>query len=173
MLSERERRIVWIGGAFVIFLLYLWLVLFPLIGYHHKMSLRIDRSWNTVQRIEGGLEKYVLEARPISSMIRRAAVAGQKSSARGQLEALVSQVLGKKVHLPSLSFEPVWEGKGVKLTRCLLRERASPYQVITLIQRIDYHYLPMRVVRWHLRQSGENTGDLEMEIYLMEAVKNQ
>jgi len=150
-------------------LLYLWLVLLPLIGYHQKLQRRIAHSWDGLQQLESSLGKYTSTVLPVRDLIRRATAAGRKASGRRQLETIVRQVWKGRDLVPSLSFETLWEGEGVTLKRCKLKGKASPDELFSLIQIIDHRYLPMRVARWDLKHTGEGSWDLDMEIYLLEA----
>lgn len=150
-------------------LLYLWLVLLPLIGYHQKLQRRIAHSWDGLQQLESSLGKYTSTVLPVRDLIRRATVTGRKASGRRQLETIIRQVWKGRDQVPSLSFETMWEGEGVALKRCLLKGKASPHEPLSLIQKIDHRYLPMHVTRWDLKHTGEGSGDLDMEIYLLEA----
>jgi hypothetical protein len=171
MLSEREKRWIWLGGLGAFCLLYLWLVLFPLWGYHQKMRLRVERSWGKLRRLTEELDMYVNKSGEIHTLIRRATMNGQKVPAEEQLKLLVQEVIKEKKIRFSLRFSPVWEGDNVALKRCFLNAKATPGQVFQLIQRIDRHYLPMRVVSWHMKRAGEGGYDLKMEIDLLEVVK--
>ena len=170
MLSDREKRWVQGGGILILYILYLWLVLFPLIGFHKKMSRRIDRSWGVMRKLEAEIKRYAQVALPVRNLVRRASLADQKATAKEQLRLLAGQVLGQQEGV-SLNFETVWEGDRVGLCRCLLKGKASSDQIIKLIQRVDHHYHPMRVGSWHLKHVRGGTGDLSMEIYYLEAAE--
>ena len=170
MLSEREKQWLWLGGMGAFCLLYLWLVLFPLMGYHQKMRGRIERSWSKIHRLESVLGDYAKASGKIRELIRRAMAADQKVPAREQLKALVRQVVGEQSSDSSMRFESVWEGEGFVMKRCFLQLKATPGQIFQLIRRIDHHYLPMRVVRWDLKRKTGGTYSLKMEIDLLEAV---
>jgi len=57
---------------------------------------------------------------------------------------------------------------GVTLVNYFLKMRISPVQVFDLIQRIDHHYLPMRVVTWTYQAAKDGRGALTMEIVSLE-----
>jgi len=97
VLSEREKQWLWLGGMGAFCLLYLWLVLFPLMGYHRKMRGRIERSWSKIHRLESVLGDYAKASGKIRELIRRAMAADQKVPAREQLKALVRQVVGSSL----------------------------------------------------------------------------
>gem|GEM_PF-1948872 len=169
MLSERERQWLWLGGTGAFCLLYLWLVLFPLIGYHQKMRGRIERSWSKIHRLESVLGDYARASWKVRELIRRATAADQKIPAGEQLKALVRQMAGEQASGSPMRFESVWEGEGFTMKRCFLQLEVTPAQAFQLIQRIDHHYLPMRVVRWDLKRKTGGVYTLKMEIDLLEA----
>ncbi len=167
MLSDREKKWVWIGGGVALLLLYLWLVLFPLISYHKKMQRRITRSWETIERLQSKLKRYMTVSRGVHGLIRRANVSDQKVPPEMQLKLIARNILGKGGQVTSINFDPVWEGQDGVMQRCLLRAKAKPRQILALIERIDHHYLPMRVLSWNMKKSaGSGLYDLKMEIYL-------
>ncbi len=171
MLSDREKRWVWIGGALVLTLLYLWLVLFPLIGYHRKMARRIERSWDTMRKLEGEIGRYARVALPVQRLVLRATRGNRKVPMKEQIRLLATHVLGQSGGNLSFSFATKWEGGEVSLRQCNLRGRATPAQVIQLIQRIDRNYMPMRVGMWHLEHLQGGVGALSMRIYFLEAAE--
>ena len=171
MLSDREKRWLWGGGLAAFCLLYLWLALFPLMAYHGKMRRRIVRTWAKLARLESEVGNYARISGRVRDLLRRARAGGGKASASDQLRILVRNVLGEGEMQPALKLDTVWEGEGVVVKHGSLVLRITPGKALTLIQKIDRHYLPMRVVSWTLKRAGGGRYALSMEIVLMEAGK--
>ncbi len=169
MLSDREKQWVWAGGIIALILLYLWLVLFPLVGLVRKMHRRIDRSWRVLEKLDREIDRYARQALPVQEIVRRATQARQKVTAEVQVRLLTRHELGRGNGELSFSFATIWEGDRVTLGRCDLKAKASPAQVVRLIQRIDRNYTPMRVGTWRLKNLRGGVGDLTMQIYFIEA----
>ena len=169
MLSDRERRWIIAGGAGAFCLLYLWLVLFPLMGYHQKMRRRIDRSWRAMERLQQEIGDFVQTGIPVRDLIRRVTQEPQKIKPKEQIRIFVRRILGKRgAAFFSFDFAPVWEGPQVALRRCRVKGRAAPDRVIKLIQRIDESYAPLHVGFWQLDHLQNGLGDLTMDIYYLE-----
>ena len=164
MLSEKEKRWVLVGGGVVGCLLYLFLVLFPFYNFQEKTQKRIQRGWRTGKQLEMGLRQYKSVNDTTHLLIRRAKGADKKIAPERQLKSLVNRIAGKA----EIRRQPGWEGPGVTLVNYFLKMRISPVQVFDLIQRIDHHYLPMRVVTWTYQAAKDGRGTLTMEIVSLE-----
>ncbi len=164
MLSEKEKRWVLMGGGIVGCLLYLFLVLYPLYSFQEKTQKRIQRGWRVGKQLEMGLRQYKSVNDTTRLLIRRAKGADKKIAPGRQLKSLVNRIAGKA----EIRRQPEWEGPGVTLVRYFLKMRVSPVQVFDLIQRIDHHYLPMRVVTWTYQTAETGRGTLSMEIVSLE-----
>lgn len=164
MLSEKEKRWVFIGGGGVVCLLYVFLVLYPLYNFQQKTQKRIQRSWQTAKQLEKGLRRYKAISDTTRLLIRRAAASDGGIPTEKQLRGLVNRIAGKA----EIRREPGWEGQGVTLAVYFLKTRVSSVQIFELIQRIDHHYLPMRVVTWAYRAAENGLGVLNMKVVCLE-----
>jgi len=164
MLSEKEKRWVFWGGGIVGCLLYLFLVLFPLYSFQGRMQKRIQRGWRTGKQLETGLRQYKSVNDTTRLLMRRAKSADRKVAPEQQLRSLVKRIAGGVEIRRQLK----WEGPGVVLATYFLKTRVSPVQVFDLIQRIDHHYLPLRVVTWTYQAAEDGRGVLTMEIASLE-----
>lgn len=171
MLSDREKKWLFWGGVTAFCLLYLWLVLFPLLGYHQKMRRRISRTWKNLRQLEKEVGNYAKLSGRVRDLILRAREANPKTPPEEQLRRLIRGSLGTKAAVPPLRCDAVWEGEGIVIEHCRLAFETTPAKALGLVQRIDHHYLPMRVVSWKLEGTKRNTYKMTLEVVFLKAEK--
>ncbi len=168
MLSEKEKHWVWFGSVGIFCLLYVVLVLSPLIVYQRKMEKRIRSEWLKVQRLEKRLEEFGATSRQIQGLIRRVKGERPEAPAKVQLSHVIKRVIGKEGEISPLRFDPAGEWNGMTLMNCFFRVSTTPAKAFQLIDRIDHHYLPMRVTRWKLNKKRKGFV-LEVNVLFLEA----